>query len=760
MGQEFILWYNQINKTDTPRVGGKTSSLGEMINNVNVPIPEFFAITAHAYQHYIEYSGLHEKITLALNSLDVHSIASLQKTGAKIRRLIRNGSISKELETAIRDAYKKFEKQFGKGLYVAVRSSATAEDLPNASFAGQQETYLNVHGAADLLGKVKDCFASLFTNRAISYREDMGFDHFKVFLSVTVQRMIRSDLASSGVAFTLDPDSGFRNVVFINGSWGLGEYIVQGKVTPDEFVVLKPTNTILSKKLGSKKIKFVRSSKGNSEKKVSKKDREQFVLKDQQITQLADYCTRVENHYKRPMDLEWALDGQSHKLYILQARPETVHALKHEHALEHYALKEESTILVRGKAIGRKIGAGNVRVINSAENIHQFKKGEVLVTTMTDPDWEPIMKIASAIVTDLGGSTSHAAIVSRELGVPAIVGTASASHVLKNGQEVTVDCTGGEGRVWKGMLDFVVKKTKITTIPNTKTKIMVNIGEPDTAFDVAQLPVDGVGLAREEFIIANYIGEHPLHMIAQGRAHVYIDKLAEGIAKIAGAFYPRMVTLRLSDFKTNEYRTLKGGEKYEPEEENPMIGWRGASRYINKTFEPAFRLECKALHKVIYDLKLRNVVIMVPFCRTIKEAKAVLAIMASEGLKREKDGLKIIVMAEIPSNIMMVDEFSELFDGFSIGSNDLTQLTLGMSRDSVLLGKEFDERNPAVLRLIDKLIRDAHKNKKYVGICGQAPSDHPEYAKFLVERGIDSISLNPDVALETKLRVAKLEAKR
>ncbi len=760
MGGGFILGYDTISKNDTPIVGGKTSSLGEMINKVDVPIPEFFAITADAYKQFIEYAGLHDRIVAIINGMDVHDIKSLQSAGSRIRSLIRGAEFSPELSKAVSDAYSRFEKRFGKNVFVAVRSSATAEDLPSASFAGQQETFLNVRGERDLLEKTKDCFASLFTNRAISYRQDMGFDHFKVFLSVTVQRMIRSDTACSGVAFTLDPDSGFRNVVFINGSWGLGEYIVQGIATPDEFMVLKPTRTIISKKMGSKKVKLVRSKKGNVERKVSKEDRERFVLDDKKIIQLAEYCVRIEEHYKRPMDIEWALDGDENKLYILQARPETVHASKKINFSEKFTLKEKSKVLVEGKAIGRKIGKGKVRIITHAKNIHEFKKGEVLVTTMTDPDWEPIMKIASAIVTDLGGSTSHAAIVSRELGVPAIVGTAKASKILKHGENVTVDCTDDVGRVWSGLLEYFVKKIEIDKVPKTRTRVMVNIGEPDSAFDIAQMPVDGVGLAREEFIIANYIREHPLHMLKQGRGDVYVSKLTEGIAKLAAAFYPREVIVRLSDFKTNEYRMLKGGKDFEPREENPMIGWRGASRYISKEFEPAFRLECKALKKVRDELKLTNVTIMVPFCRTTDEAKGVLKIMKSEGLQRGLNGLKIIVMAEVPSNVILVEEFSKLFDGFSIGTNDLTQLTLGMDRDSVMLGKEFDERNNAVLSLIRTLIKGAHKHGKYVGICGQAPSDYPEYAKFLVELGIDSISLNPDVALETKLKVARLEGKK
>ncbi len=755
MEGKFILWHNEISKTDTPIVGGKTSSLGEMINKVNVPVPEFFAITSYAYRHFIHYAGIDVKMKEILKAMNYKNIKSLQKAGSEIRSLILKAKFSPELEKQIVEAYSRFEKETRiKNIYVAVRSSATAEDLPNASFAGQQDTYLNVSGPKQLLSSVRKCIASLFTNRAISYREDMHFDHMKVYLSIAIQRMVNSKAA--GVAFTLEPDTGFRNVVFINGSWGLGEMVVQGEVTPDQYYYFKPNKIILSKSLGAKKVKMVRSPTGNKVLKTTSKEQGEFVLSDKQVLLLGEYCVRIENHYGRPMDIEWGVETSNNKLYILQARPETVQASR-KNVIQKFVLKGSGKTLITGKSVGRKIGSGKVRVIMNAKGINTFKPGEVLVTTMTDPDWEPIMKVASAIVTDLGGSTSHAAIVSREIGVPAIVGCATATKLLKQGKEVTVDCTDDPGRVLEGKVPFEIKKIKVDSVPQTKTQVLVNIGVPEEAFDLGQLPIDGVGLAREEFIIANYIGEHPLAMIKDGRANVFVDKLAEGIAKIAAGFYPRNVIVRLSDFKTNEYRNLKGGEKFEPSEENPMIGWRGASRYINSVYEPAFRLECKAFKKVRDVMGLTNVIPMVPFCRTLEEADGVLKIMRSEGLKRGVNGLKVFVMAEIPSNIVLVDEFSKRFDGFSIGSNDLTQLTLGMDRDSAKLTPEFDARDPAVKDLIAELIKGAHRNKRKVGICGQAPSDYPEYAKFLIKQGIDSISLNPDVVLETKLRVSKIE---
>ncbi len=751
---EFIKWYNSISIKDTPIVGGKTSSLGEMINNVKVPLPKFFAVTSIAYKHFISENGLEKKIKCILSSRKVGDIKGLVSAGKRIRSLIRNAIFPENLKESICLAYKQFIRE-ADNKFVAIRSSATAEDLPTASFAGQQETFLNVSGEKNVLESIKNCFASLFTNRAISYREDMGFDHLKVYLSVAVQEMINS--ACSGVAFTLDPDSGFRNVVMINGSWGLGEYVVQGRVTPDEFIYFKPTGRIIGKKLGSKKVKLVRAGKGNVNVKISSKDRSRFVLDEKTAELLGDYCVSIERHYNKPMDIEWAVN-ENGKLFILQARPETIHAPKQGLTFDRYALNEKGVELVKGKAIGRKVGVGKVRIITNVKDIYSFKKGDVLVTTMTDPDWEPIMKIASAIITDLGGSTSHAAIVSREIGVPAIVGCRDATYKLKREKIVTVDCTKDEGIVYRGALKFSVKHISVEKIPRTATKVMINLGSPDEAFDLGQLPVDGVGLARQEFIVANYIREHPIAMIKANRGGEFIEKLAYGIARIAAAFYPREVIVRLSDFKSNEYKSLEGGEKFEPVEENQMIGWRGASRYNSKIFKPAFKLECEALKRVRGVMGLVNISILIPFCRTVNEGKQVLKLLEKNGLKRSKS-LKVYVMAEIPSNIILAEEFCDIFDGFSIGSNDLTQLTLGIDRDNSLLLDEFDERNPAVLKLISSLISVARKRRKYVGICGDAPSSREGYAEFLVKEGISSISVTPDIALETKIKINKIERK-
>ncbi|MCK5452232.1 MAG: phosphoenolpyruvate synthase, partial [Candidatus Aenigmarchaeota archaeon] len=600
----------------------------------------------------------------------------------------------------------------------------------------------------NVLQKVKDCYASLFTNRAISYRVDKGFNHFDVSLSVVFQKMVRSDTAVSGVMFTLDPDSGFRNVITINGSYGLGEYVVQGIVTPDEFIVFKPKMTIIERKLGSKKVKLVRSKFGNSEKKVSKEDSSRFCLTDKHVNELAEYGRSIEDHYGCPMDIEWALDGDTKKLYIVQARPETVHAVEDSNKIRKYILEGKGKLLFSGLAIGRKIGTGKVNIIKSAGDIHKFKKGDVLVTKMTDPDWEPIMKIASAIVTDEGGRTSHAAIVSREMGVPCVVGSGGvAMSILKTGNMVTVDCSEGDGDVYSGVLKFRIEEKNIKNIPDTRTDVMINLGEPNQAFSLSKLPVKGVGLAREEFIILSEVKAHPMKLVKEGRGDVYTDALATGIGKICAAFYPRPAIVRLSDFKTDEYATLDGGEKFEPEEANPMIGWRGSSRYYDNDFLPAFKLECEALRRVRYDMGLDNLIIMVPFCRTIEEARKVKVHLKNYGLDRQK-GLKIFVMAEVPSNIILADKFSGEFDGFSIGTNDLTQLTLGIDRNSEKMSYLYDERNEAVKRSVSALIYEAHKHnpRRKVGLCGQAPSDYPDFAKFLVECGIDSISVNPDVA--------------
>lgn len=757
MERGFILWFDEIGKKDTPIVGGKCANLGELQNKVKVPVLPGFAITSFAYRHFIEYAGLKEFIETTLEGLNTHNLRDLARRGKLIRKKIISSPFSDLLELSIISAYRQLGKRLGiQNPYVAVRSSATAEDLPGASFAGQQDTYLNVRGEKQLLFSVKKCFASLFTDRAISYREDKGFDHFKVSLSVGVQKMGRSDLGSAGVAFTIDPDTGFDKVVVINGSYGLGEYVVQGKVVPDEFMVFKPTRGILEKKLGNKRVKLIRGKRGNKEVKVPEKDFYRFCLTDHQVQILAEYAIRIENHYKHPMDIEWVLDGETNEIYIVQARPETVHSLEKKNIIREYVLKEKGKLLLTGTAIGNKIGCGRVRVLKTAKQIHKFQRGEVLVTDMTDPDWEPIMKIASAIITNKGGRTSHAAIVSRELGVPCVIGTEKATEILRTGQPVTVDCSKAKGKIYEGLLKFEVKERDITKIPKTRTKIMINIGEPEKAFSLSKLPVDGVGLAREEFIITSHVGYHPLYLIKTNQSEKYVEALATGIGKIAAAFYPKPVIVRLSDFKSDEYANLKGGEEFEPKEANPMIGWRGASRYYDEEFEKAFKLECRALKKVREKMGLKNIIIMIPFCRTPEEGKKVLEKMKEFGIERKK-GWKFYVMAEIPSNIFLADEFAKIFDGFSIGSNDLTQLILGIDRNSEKLIRLFDERNEAVKRAISLLIKTAHKFRRKVGICGQAPSDYPDFTRFLIKEGIDSISVNPDVALETILLVYETE---
>lgn len=745
----FIKWFDQLNKRDIPLVGGKCANIGELMVKVGVPVPNGFAITARGYKFYLKKNKVERQIRRQLRGLDTKNVRQLMERGAAIRQLIRSAEMPPSLEKEILRAYKKMGRS-----YVSVRSSATAEDLPGASFAGQQETYLNVIGNEELIKRVKDCFASLFTNRAISYRVDKKFSHFKVAISVAVQKMVRSDLACSGVVFTIDPDSGHPSFVMLNGSWGLGDYIVQGKVNPDTFLVFKPSLTIIEKILGKKRRKLIRGVKGNVDKKTSKRERASFILSDKEIKQLADWCIKIERHYKMPMDIEWAKDGVNKRLYVLQARPETVHALR-KNVIETYRLKGRGKLLVRGEAVGRKIGHGKVNVIKTTAGITSFRRGQVLVTEMTGPDWEPIMKFASAIVTDRGGRTCHAAIVSRELGIPCVIGTGNATKKLREKQKITVDCSEGEGRVYDGFLKFKRRETNIKKVPKTGTKIYVNVGVPEEALDVSQLPVDGVGLARIEFIITSYVGTHPMHLIKIGKPQLFVDQLARGIAKIAASFYPRPVVVRFSDFKTNEYANLKGGKDYEPKESNPMLGWRGASRYYDKNYLPAFKLECRALKKVREEYGLTNVWAMIPFCRTPKEGKHVVKIMKKEGLKRGSKGFKVWCMVEVPSNIILADKFAKIFDGFSIGSNDLTQLILGADRDSEQIAKLFDERNEAVKRAISGLIKVAHKHKKKVSICGEAPSDFPGFTRFLVHEGIDSISLNPHVALQTKMHVVK-----
>ncbi len=787
--KEFIKFFNELTINDVGIVGGKNASLGEMYQKLTkkgVLIPNGFATTAEAFNYFLNESKLKEKIKEILSDLDTHNVRNLMTRGKKVRDLILKAKLPKEFEEEIIKAYKVLSKESKvKDLDVAVRSSATAEDLPDASFAGQQETFLNIKGEKALLLAVKKCIASLFTNRAISYRTDKGFDHFSISLSVGIQKMVRADLGSSGVMFTIDTESGFNKVVMISSIYGLGENIVQGRVNPDEFYVFKPTMSIISKNIGLKSEKMIYNSGSKPVKNipVNYTDRIKASINDKQVKELAKWGMIIEEHYKRPMDIEWALDGRDKKLYITQARPETVQSQMDVNYLEKYHLLKKGKLLLTGQSVGSRIGKGEVNRIMSVKDIHSFKAGQVLVTDMTDPDWEPIMKIASAIVTDKGGRTCHAAIVSRELGIPCIVGSNKATKVLNNGKKITVSCAEGEeGFVYDGELDYKIEKTNIKKLPKTKTKIMMNVGEPDVAFASSKLPNDGIGLARLEFIINNYIKIHPLALINynklkdktaknkinkltanyKNKSQYFVDRLAYGIAMIASSVYPKEAIVRLSDFKSNEYANLIGGSNFEPIESNPMIGWRGASRYYSPNFIEAFKLECKALKKVREEMGLNNVKIMVPFCRTVEEGKRVLSIMEKEGLKRGENSLEIYVMAELPVNIILADEFSKIFDGFSIGSNDLTQLTLGIDRDTganLNIEGQSDEKNLAVMELVRELIKKAKKNKKKVGICGQAPSDFPEFAEFLVKEKIDSMSLIPDSVLNTILTVAKQEKK-
>lgn len=788
---KYIKFFNQLRIKDVPQVGGKNASLGEMyqmLEKKGVRIPNGFATTSDAYNYFLEETGVKNEIKRILKGLDTSNVTDLGKRGKEVRDTILKAEMPKDFKEEIVTAYKELSKQYKtKNVDVAVRSSATAEDLPDASFAGQQDTYLNIHGEAELLDAVRRCIASLFTNRAISYRVDKGFDHFKIALSVGVQKMARSDLASSGVMFSIDTESGFDQAVLIDSIYGLGENIVQGKVNPDEFYYFKPTGAIVSKKIGKKALRMVYNNTKGAKNPVkdipvSLADQHKQSITDDQVKQLGKWAVIIEEHYGRPMDMEWALDGKDNKLYIIQARPETIHSVRDRNKLEEYKLEKRSEVIISGTAVGSKIGVGTAHKIMDIKDISKFKKGEVLVTDMTDPDWEPIMKIASAIVTDKGGRTCHAAIVSRELGIPCLVGTETVSKTIKTGEKVTVSCADGEvGHVYKGELPFKVLKTNVGTMKRPKTKIMMNVGEPDMAFTNSFIPNDGVGLARLEFIINNYIKIHPLALLNynkvtdkktkklidditigyKNKTDFFVDKLAEGVGMIAAGFYPKDVIVRLSDFKTNEYANLIGGTEYEPIESNPMIGWRGASRYYSEKFLPAFELECKALKKVRDEMGLTNLKIMVPFCRTVEEGKMVKQIMAKNGLKQGVNGLEIYVMAEIPANIILADQFAQEFDGFSIGSNDLTQLTLGIDRDSAggTLKVEgiSNEKNEAVKTLITYLIQVAKKTKTKVGICGQAPSDFPDFAQYLVECGIDSISLIPDTVVKTTLAVLKKE---
>lgn len=803
----FILWFDEIDIEDVPLVGGKNASLGEMIRELRdkgINIPNGFAVTANAYKHLLKKAGIEDDIRKILSDLDTHDMTNLREKGQEIRDLIINAEFPGDLKDAIVKAYEEMHTKLGyeKDTDVAIRSSATAEDLPDASFAGQQETYLHIRGADSVIEACKKCFASLFTDRAISYREDKGFDHFDVSLSIAVQKMVRSDSASSGVAFSIDTESGFKDVVFITGSYGLGENVVKGAVNPDGFYVFKPTlkegkRPIIGKKLGIKKIKMVYTDNGVKNIDTTEEEQNRFCIDDDDVLKLAEWTCIIEDHYSKkagyfkPMDIEWAKDGDgvaigTGKMFIVQARPETVHSQRDVNVMKTYVLKEKGRLLVKGQAVGEMIGQGEVNVIHSADDIHKFKKGQILVTDMTDPDWEPIMKIAAAIVTNRGGRTCHAAIVSRELGIPCVIGTEDGTEVLKNGQRVTVSCSEGEvGHIYEGFLDFEIKEVNLKELPKTKTKIMMNVGIPEKAFVEGQIPCDGVGLAREEFIINSYIGIHPLALVDyeklkkkadvdekiaevvrkidektkgyENKVEFFIDELAQGIGRIAASFYPNDVIVRLSDFKTNEYANLIGGQLYEPEENNAMIGWRGASRYYDENFKPAFGLECKALLKARNEFGLTNIKIMVPFCRTVEEGKRVIETMKEFGLVQGENGLEVYVMCEIPSNVILADQFADVFDGFSIGSNDLTQLTLGLDRDSELVSHIYDERNEAVKRLIAQVIKTVKEKGRKIGICGQAPSDYEEFAGFLVECGIDSISLNPDTVIKTRLKIAEKE---
>lgn len=786
----YVCWFKNIRIEDIPTVGGKNASLGEMIRELGasgVKIPNGFAITALGFRDFLKSNNLDKKIPELLKGLNPSNVSDLRERGQKVRQAILSAEMPEDLKESILAAYHELGNTD-----VAVRSSATAEDLPEASFAGQQETYLNVKGDSALLDSCKRCMASLFTDRAISYREARKFDHFKIALSIGVQKMVRSDLASSGVMFSIDTETGFKNAVLINASYGLGENIVQGTVNPDEYYVFKPTlitghRPVLQKKMGSKEFKLIYDTGGSKLVKnipVTESERNKFAITDDEILTLAKWACVIENYYTKklsracPMDMEWAKDGLTGELFIVQARPETVQSLKSQDILENYVLKERGKVLVTGGSIGGKIANGKVRIIKNIKDLAELKKGEILVTDKTDPDWEPAMKNASGIITNRGGRTCHAAIVSRELGLPAIVGTGIGTEILSPGQEITISCAEGEiGKVYAGKIPFEIKQIKLSEIPKIKTSIMMNLANPEEAFRLSFLPNDGVGLARMELIINHFIKIHPMALIHydklkdpsvkkeidrltvgyKERTQFFVDKLAEGVAMITAAFYPKDVIIRLSDFKTNEYADLIGGADFEPKEENPMIGFRGASRYYDDRYREGFALECQAMVKVRKTMGLKNLKLMIPFCRTVTEAKKVLAELEKNGLKRGEDGLEVYVMCEIPSNVISAEAFAQYFDGFSIGSNDLTQLTLGVDRDSEIIAHIFDERDQAVKDMISMVIKKAKSAKRKIGICGQAPSDYPDFAKFLVKEGIDSISLSPDVIVKTIIDISKME---
>ncbi|MEZ8274159.1 phosphoenolpyruvate synthase [Vibrio splendidus] len=789
--QNNTLWFNGLSMEDVDKVGGKNASLGEMVSNLanaGVSVPNGFATTSYAFNNFLDYKGLDERIHQLLDELDVEDVDALRKTGATIRQWVLDAPFPESLEQDIRDNYRELIEG-NEELSVAVRSSATAEDLPDASFAGQQETFLNVKGIDAVIEATKHVFASLFNDRAISYRVHQGFDHRGISLSAGIQRMVRSDKASSGVMFTLDTESGFDQVVFITSSWGLGEMVVQGAVNPDEFYVHKPMleaghYPVVKKTFGSKLIKMIYSTNQEIGKQVDiidtdTQERNEFSLNDEEIKELAKQAMIIEKHYQRPMDIEWAKDGIDGKLYIVQARPETVCSQSDQNVIERYELNNKADVLVEGRAIGQRIGSGPVRLVDSLDQMSLVQEGDVLVTDMTDPDWEPVMKKASAIVTNRGGRTCHAAIIARELGIPAIVGCGTATSSLNDGDIVTVSCSEGEtGYVYNGELDFEIKRSEVDELPMLPTKVMMNVGNPDRAFDFAQIPNEGVGLARLEFIINKMIGIHPKALLNfdeqtdEIKAEInqrirgykdpidfYVSKLTEGIATIASAFWPKRVIVRMSDFKSNEYSNLVGGKTFEPHEENPMLGFRGASRYISPVFEDCFELETQALKRVRNEMGLKNVEIMIPFVRTPSEAASVIDILAKFNLRRGDQGLKVIMMCELPSNAILADEFLKYFDGFSIGSNDMTQLTLGLDRDSGDVAHLFDERNPAVKAMLKMAIDAAAKAGKYVGICGQGPSDHDDLAEWLMDQGISSVSLNPDTVIDTWLKLGNVANK-
>ncbi|WP_076419759.1 phosphoenolpyruvate synthase [Colwellia sp. UCD-KL20] len=790
--QEYVLWYEELGMNDVDRVGGKNASLGEMISNlanVGVQVPGGFATTSFAFNEFLEQSGLNDKIYQLLDTLDVDDLNALGECGTTIRQWIIDTPFLPQMQTDIEQAYAKLAGEFSNEASFAVRSSATAEDMPDASFAGQQETFLNVRGLDAVMIAIKHVFASLFNDRAISYRVHQGYDHRGVALSAGIQRMVRSDIASSGVMFSIDTESGFEDVVFVTSSLGLGEMVVQGAVNPDEFYVHKPTlakgkPAVVRRNIGSKAIKMIYADNPEHGKQVEIVDVDEaqsnrFSLTDDEVMNLAKQAVIIEKHYQRPMDIEWAKDGLDGKLYIVQARPETVRSRENANVIEQFQLQETAAVIAEGRSIGHKIGSGEAKVLASLDEMDKIQPGDVLVTDMTDPDWEPIMKRASAIVTNRGGRTCHAAIIAREMGIPAVVGCGDATSRITNGDKVTVSCAEGDtGFIYEGQLEYKVKSSEVDKMPELPLKIMMNVGNPDRAFAFARLPHAGIGLARLEFIINKMIGVHPKALINFDEQSIdlkeeitdiiagydspvefYIAKLTEGISTLAAAYSPEKVIVRMSDFKSNEYANLVGGEEYEPEEENPMIGYRGAARYISKDFRDCFALECEAIKRVRNDMGLTNVEIMIPFVRTLEEATQVIDILAEHGLKRGENGLRVIMMCELPSNALLADQFLDHFDGFSIGSNDLTQLTLGLDRDSGLIAHLFDERNPAIKALLSMAIKACKARGKYVGICGQGPSDHEDFAAWLVEQGIDSVSLNPDTVIPTWLYLAEQHGK-